>query len=407
MVRQVGGTEGLRNTRRSMGDGTLSGRSRIATPFRADRRQRPAATIIPHATTVAGYHLQTSIPSQTWDGPLDFGTIERNDGFGPGAPAGDPTRIAVPRVGYDTLRLQLGLGDPPGDGQAAVIDVRVNGQPRQTFTGIVRDSGLDLLVHVGQTRFGDQVTVESTSGLQVTGGRMTFELVDASGTQAVPPPPEGWVKVSNASVWGLVGVTDGFWTTNGSNRTVSKYDLNWEFVTSFQGHDLQRERGITWDGTHLWVTGRDGWARRYTTTGGLDAEFAMSEITSGKTDLYTGLALDGDDLWTLRHPGAAGTGVSEIQVWSTAGVEQQTFSDVDLNEDRELGCHVWSGSLWVVDHQSGELVRRSMSDGTVVSRIDVSEATSSPTGVWIAADGTLYISRQGEGVWRRNAVLVV
>ena len=48
MVRQVGGTEGLRNTRRSMGDGTFAGRTRIATPFRADRRQRPAATIIPH-----------------------------------------------------------------------------------------------------------------------------------------------------------------------------------------------------------------------------------------------------------------------------------------------------------------------------------------------------------------------
>ena len=48
MVRQVGGTESLRNTRRSMGDGTLAGRSRISTPFQTTQRRRPAATVIPH-----------------------------------------------------------------------------------------------------------------------------------------------------------------------------------------------------------------------------------------------------------------------------------------------------------------------------------------------------------------------
>ena len=85
MVRQVGGTEGLRNTRRSMGDGTLAGRSRIATPFQQGRRQRPATTVIPHTVFSSERPLtltveadNVEIPSGA-DDPVLFADIVRQN----------------------------------------------------------------------------------------------------------------------------------------------------------------------------------------------------------------------------------------------------------------------------------------------------------------------------------------
>jgi len=85
MVRQVGGTEGLRNTRRSMGDGTLAGRSRIATPFQQGRRQRPATTVIPHTVFSSERPLtltveadDVEIPSDAAD-PVEFTDIIRRN----------------------------------------------------------------------------------------------------------------------------------------------------------------------------------------------------------------------------------------------------------------------------------------------------------------------------------------
>lgn len=205
---------------------------------------------------------------------------------------------------------------------------------------------------------------------------------------AASTTPGPWQKVYSGDVWGMVFDGTYWWTTEGESRTVTQRDTTWTSLSTFTtDYVIDRTRGITFDGTDLWVTGDSGGsndaAKRYSTAGVKQSQF----ITGGLSTL--GIAWDGTDLWVVDSDNL------QLAKYDTAG---SLIDTVSIPGTRH-GLSVHGGRLYVVD-MSAATVEIREADGTLVQTIDTSPVTSSPTGVW-ATSGTLYVAEDNVGVWKR------
>lgn len=216
---------------------------------------------------------------------------------------------------------------------------------------------------------------------------------------AIPNPDEGseepWTKLFSADAWGIYFDGTDWWTTSGgSSVNVTQRNIGGTALSSFStAATTGTARGITWDGAGFWITGSDKTVARYATDGTKQTEFE-SEGTNLNAD---GAAWDGTDLWLIMDD-LGGSGTAHLRRY-TAGVKVEEIA-IDVVNWAGLAYH--DGYLWGVDRTNIELVKLTTS-GATVERIDLSGATNSPTGVWIADDGTLYISADDDGVYRRSA----
>lgn len=130
---------------------------------------------------------------------------------------------------------------------------------------------------------------------------------------------------------------------------------------------------------------------RYSTAGVWQQTIDLAGTWSEGTG--NGLAFDGTDLWLV------GNGTDQLRRYTTAGSHEQTINLPSSADHR--GIAHYSGRLYVVDTTNSQLLIFS-TDGDALGTIDVSGAVSAPTGVWISPLGTLYVSKDGDGIYRRQ-----
>lgn len=242
--------------------------------------------------------------------------------------------------------------------------------------------------------------------LRVTHGQAGAQTADVTvrvaisdpATDSAGPAPE-WVQEFTGDVWGLVHDGTNWWTTEGSpGLTVSKRDDTGAEVSSFEATDvvagaIEAVRGITVAGSDLWLIGAAEKAFRYTTGGVLAASFDLAASWPAEAT-QCGIAFDGTDLWIV------GDDTNELRRYSTAGALEAT---INLGDGRWRGVTFYDGDLWVME-RDGTIYRYSTA-GVLQSTVDATGAAAVLEGIWIAADGTLYVARDGVGVYRRIELL--
>lgn len=192
---------GLRNTRRSMGDGTLQGRVRNATPYErgSARKVPPAQVIVPTSVTANGRFVRFTIEPGAAVDVLAFGDAENDEGWGHAA--GDALVIPVGRSYYALRECKL-LVDHRGwvSCWAEINGERVwpSGELDDVWLG---GDGVPLHLDLatGPVSEADEVTLHFDPPIDVVKGRAVMELVDRQAGSPPPPPydiPDSWDTTS-------------------------------------------------------------------------------------------------------------------------------------------------------------------------------------------------------------------
>lgn len=209
-----------------------------------------------------------------------------------------------------------------------------------------------------------------------------------------------WTKVFDGDVYDLHWDGANWWTTAGTS-TVTKRDVAFAPVTSFPS-SMSLARGVARLGDDVWISGGAS-GEEHLTRHDLGGTIEATIVTGPSSDGNVGLAADGSDLWLMVEVGGTATQPSYLERWSAAGA---LISSIELTSGADGGDYgsaaYFAGAVYVVDRANDQLVAV-QPDGTVVATIDISGAATQATGVWIDGDGTLYVSKEGDGVYRREA----
>lgn len=275
--------------------------------------------------------------------------------------------------------------------------------------GEIPAGGIIAQGNVGRRGRGT-IIYEATAGsigkvkvTQVSGGEeyanavLRVGLSDLTTTVAATSP---WAKLFAADAWGVTFDGTYWWTTDGDTLVVSKRTADGSVVSTFTAAEVGgvdgRARGIAFDGSDLWVMGDQEIAGRYSTAGAFEDDIDLAVTWAAETT-GTGVAFDGADLWFV------GRATKELRRYSVAGALELTVSLADLTTPQ--GAAYFDGRIFVVDGGAGQLVAFSLA-GAQVDVIGLSGAPfASAYDVWIDDDGTLYVSQNGDGLYRRVGVV--
>ncbi len=326
---------------------------------------------------------------------IEFDTIEQSVGF-------DGT--ATPQSGYwqhpfsgvYALTVEVEWDTFTGGG---TIELEVDGLT--TNEGVIASGssgkrGRGTIFYVAQEGTAGRVKVTQDSG----GARD----IAATAWIAVTAPTDvpvsaSWELVFSADAWDITNDGTHWYVTEGpSGETVTKRTASGTVVDTFEattaGGTDDRVRGITFDGTDLWITGGADAMTRYNTSGVEQATVDLSSAWSGEVSMH-GIAWDGADLWLT------GSVTAELRRFSTTGTSEVTVDLVDVSGG---GCAVYSSTVYVVDRANDRLRTFDLS-GTEGTPVSISECPINPHGLWISASGELYVSQDGVGVYKRLATL--
>lgn len=280
--------------------------------------------------------------------------------------------------GGGTIRFELDGALPPG----GIIGDAVSGQ-----------DGSGSIMYLAEAGQIGKVEVTQSSGSAQTCDAIVYVGISDSRRSTGAT----WTKVFDADTWGIHFDGTNWWTSEGlSGTTVTKRDTSGAALASFSASTQVGVRGITFDGTYLWVTGGgpldpgENIAQHQT-----DGMLVASFVTGPSSDGNRGLAWDGSHLWLVENPDAAGD--TDFERWTTAGTLASSFTVVGNITYR--GLAIYGGDLYSID-TANDRIDVFQTDGTVVGSIPV--GVSGPTGVWIADDGTVYVSKDGDAVYRRD-----
>lgn len=241
--------------------------------------------------------------------------------------------------------------------------------------------------------------VGSVGRVHVAHGGASAQTFDATVRIALPDPSidavasdPDWSRVFSGDIWGAMFDGTYWWTTSAADATVAKRDALGVSLSSFSAM-LAKARGITFDGTYIWVAGDDTpngneEIGKYQT----DGTHVSTLVTGPSSEGNDGIAWDGSHLWLIEG------GSSKAEKYTTAGSLVSSFS---LPGSGWQGVAVYDGDLFIVNRTAAALSRYTPA-GALVDTIDISGAGAAPTGVWIAADGTLYIAVDGDGLHQRD-----
>lgn len=427
--------DSLRQTRRSMGDGTLHGRSRVATPKipgesldRVGVVARDGVDLTDPSgpgrggntpATVALYATDVSVPddlskSVEWSGSLE-GDARANL-----VPVSLPAaELPLPYAG--TWEIEIRWVWVPtlwwrGGGSASLLldgdrvwpdtDAGESSAATPTPTEDLLEASWVVDIYAGTAGAEIQFVPFQDSGRAQTLARveMVATLIEPEGagvSSSLPSAPDAWSQVLEGDAWDLTFDGTSFWVTEGqSGLTVFQYDVDWSLVGTFETNfSNNRVRGITFDGTYLWMVGNtfssSDQVKRYDTSGTLISTFDTDDPDpeSGTQ----GIAWDGTDLWAVGIENDP-----EIRRYNISGIHQET---IDLPAGTWRGITAFGGFLWVINETAAELAKIDPSDGSVLGTVSVSGATSTPDGVWISNAGEVYVSEDGVGVWHNGGLL--
>lgn len=325
---------------------------------------------------------------------VTFGSVVTQHDFVTVAGAGQGWTHPV--SGVYVLTYEHAWGSYQGGG---TLELELDGVIARTFaTGAGQDS-LDVVGYYADAGQVAKIKVTQSSGVAQTCDATVQVLISDPSELSTS---ETWTQSSTADVWDLTVAGTSWWTTEGtSGLTVSQRNASWTQTSSFEASAIDTGgaagpvRGVTFDGTALWVVGESNVAvARYSTAGGLLSTFNPS--WGGETGI-SGIAHDGTDLWIV------GNGTKQLRRYSTAGVLLQT--ETIPTSGTIGGVAYYNGRIYVVDGSAATLVPYVIATDTFEPPIDVSGATTAPTGVFISTSGTLYVSQDGVGVWQRNVAV--
>lgn len=321
-------------------------------------------------------------------------------------------------VTFDTILTRVGFGGVSVAGQSWGHPIRgvyvltyvhawdsfsAGGTIELELNGTVAADGL---IGAGDDGPAGRGTIEyfadagSVGKVKVTHSHAASQIADATLRVAVTDPvgaDGGWTKVLTADVYDLTFDGANWWTTEGSSGvTVSKRDADWVEIATFEATAMNFVRGITFDGADLWLSGEvasgaDEIIAEYSTAGAQIASY----VTGAGTDGNHGLAWDGTHVWLVED-------LADVaERYTTAGVIDTSFS---LGAGSHTGAAWYENALYVVDSTNSVLLVF-RSTGDLLGAIDISDAAANPTGAYIATDGTLYIAKDGDGVYKRTLPL--
>ena len=234
---------------------------------------------------------------------------------------------------------------------------------------------------------------QSSGSIQTCSALVSAAITDPDPVAVTVEDPD-WSLLFSADAWGVLHDGTQWWTTEGnSGDTVTARDAVGVEVSSFEVAMAGRVRGIAFDGTDLWVTGNnlghpsfDSGLRRYSTAG--DLLQTINTDTVG--DANGGLTFDGTDLWFCE-----GDDERLVRITTAGSIELNVASP-----SAPGGMTYYGGSLWIVSRTDRLLVECNTSGVATGTTVDLSGLVNTPTGVWIAGDGTLYIACDADGVYQ-------
>lgn len=317
-------------------------------------------------------------------------------------------------VTFDTIEHQRGFSGVSTAGETitwptSVIGVVEVSLAWDTYTG-ASDVELEVdgavpawgLVGSGSGSSGSKTrAVDIASGqvlkVKVTQSSGTAKLIDATVTCAVFGPvttEDRWVRLFSADAYGLTRLNGSWWTTEGDGETVSERNSSGTQLSSFEATHIDTGgiegpvRGIGNNGTDLWVVGESNViVVRYNTSGTLQSSFNPS--WSGELEM-AGITFDGTDLWI------SGSTNEAVRRYTTGGTYQEEIAAPAGSDIKGVAYH--AGRLFVTDFTTDAILIYDLAtdewSGSVAAPV------TNPTGVYVDESGSLYLSKDGDGVYR-------
>lgn len=371
--------------------GTSQGRALPASPVPRGGNDTKIAPVTIRRGGPAGEIIHTSATSDSVASGGDYLTADTEvDRYGFSSNTLGDT-YTIPRTASYKIELTFEWDTYQGGG---TIEVEVNGTVVRSLSSPDSNGQSCTWSPTFRASKGDTVKVKvtQTSG-SAQAATFTITVAVVEPQKAIADP--GFTKVASVDAWGIFNDGTSWWTSEGdSGVTVIEYNSSWVQQSTFEAStfDNGRVRGITHDGTDLWLAGplsTSGTCRiaQYSTAGSLLSSFDVDLNSPG------GLAWDGTDLWVALHDGVGGS--PQMRRYNTSGTLQQT---INLSSTRQ-GLAVYDGDLVVVN-ETGNAIEVRNTSGTVLKTIPTSGAINEPDGVWVAADGTMYVSKDGDGVYK-------
>lgn len=200
----------------------------------------------------------------------------------------------------------------------------------------------------------------------------------------------GGLRVAAGDIYDVARIGEFFWTTEGnSGVTVSKRNADGDILFSFEasaviGSGQQRVRGITTDGTDLYLVGALDRVVRYTQAGAFVSQ--SPDLNSWDTGL-TGVAHDGTYLRVI------GGNTDRMRAYTAAWA---LASSADLPT-----AGTWEGAAWFDSHLwiiNGARFYKVTTSGSIVLSHPTIGALPDPTGIWIDPDGSVWLTQDGVGL---------
>lgn len=247
--RRTNPIEGLRNTRRSMGDGTLSGRSRIATPHNPRRLRRPTSAVSGAQIPVGEQLVMVGSVTVAGGGSsvlTQLDTIQAQSGFSASLAASDPVVIPFSALWLAEIYIRFTDGYRGG---ATVQLTRGGTAVPETWPSWPRPWG----EWADQVGFGAskqdviEVLVTPTDGLAHP-AEMTFRLgtMERLRVTATTPPVTGDIYFNSF---------DGVWVYNLADETATNLG---EPLTGTNSNPYAGAFGYQSGAVTICVTGYDG-----------------------------------------------------------------------------------------------------------------------------------------------------
>ena len=202
------------------------------------------------------------------------------------------------------------------------------------------------------------------------------------------------VTLGDGRVYQKAGVVETT-TSNYPNATVGILYTGDNFSTSGTQTTLY---GLTWDGSHLWVTGGSGDTNTKWSTAGV---YQSVSFTHGSQDgLSFGIGWDGTNFWV------SGYTTNKIYKYNSSGVYQSSYIDVS-SEFTSPFANVWvSGYMWVVDG-TGTIYKYNSSGTYQNVSFSTSDQEPYPRGIawdgsdfWVVGNNSIAYKYNSSGVYQ-------
>jgi uncharacterized repeat protein (TIGR01451 family) len=213
---------------------------------------------------------------------------------------------------------------------------------------------------------------------------LSGEVIQLSGAE----PGPGW------QIAGWMGTDDdaGMGMTNTLTMPAAPHQVAVDYggLTWFAAPEDTQPNGLTWDGSHLWLSSYIANGGIYKLDPGTGAVLSSCQPPVAQYNGYGGLAFDGTDLWEADFYGG---GVYRIDPAGCGVLASLPSPGRYLGDMAWDGTHLWVGAeVWNGSDYDEKVLRLDPADGMVVDEIPLTDTASGPHVGAAFGDGYLWVS---------------